>query len=292
MMDYKVFKKVVLERIGDLLPPIYAGCRPEIQVVRKINEQKDALVLNSDAKDRVFVTPTIYLDEVYEDFCKCQDLELVLYKMATVIMQYTGQFFPEEVGIDFCQKKDSIVMNLVNTARNKSLLDTVPHREVLDLAVIYRIIMRQGADGIDSVLVTNGLMKEMGLTLEEIHNIAYNNTMTIFSVEIVKMSDMFYVMTNNCNIHGATSMICREALAELASKIGESFYIIPTSIHEVLALPEKYGDIETLIAMLEEGNRVLIEDNEILSNSIYFYDFKSEILTKKASYINRWENMN
>ncbi|MCE2604079.1 DUF5688 family protein, partial [Pseudomonas aeruginosa] len=78
--------------------------------------------------------PNIYMDEMYELFQECQDLDRVLCKMAALIIHYTARFSTEELDLDLSKRKDFIVMNLINTRRNQELLKTVPHREVMDLS--------------------------------------------------------------------------------------------------------------------------------------------------------------
>ena len=63
------------------------------------------------------------------------------------------------------------------------------------------------------------------------------------------------MMTNEAKVHGATTMMYKDAVKVLAEKIGGDFYLIPSSIHEVMAIPEGTLDPKKLILMLEEGNR-------------------------------------
>lgn len=45
MMDYEVFREVVSERIKDFLPPIFSSYKVKINTVRKVNEEKEALIM-------------------------------------------------------------------------------------------------------------------------------------------------------------------------------------------------------------------------------------------------------
>lgn len=284
MMDYELFKEVIAERIKDFLPPGYMNHQVEINTVRKINQEKDTLIVRPGRTADIAAMPNIYMDEMYGFFLECQDLDRVLCKIAALIIHYTARFSADELDLDLSKRKDSIVMNLINTQRNQELLKTVPHKEVMDLSIIYRIIMGKEEQGMATVMVNNSIMEEMGLSQDELEQAAYENTGRLFPVEIFKLSDMLYVMTNEAKLHGATTMMYREAVELLAEKIGGDFYLIPSSIHEVMAVPKEKGNLKKLVRLLEEGNRVCTQDFEILSNSIYQYDQKQGTFQMAASY--------
>lgn len=284
MMDYEVFKQVIFERIKDFLPPVFNAYEVDITIVRKINQKKDALLLMPPKDNHIAAMPNIYLDEMYEEFQSKKDIEEVLRLIAAMIIHYTGSFKEEEVDLDFKSKKDSIVMNLINQERNRELLETVPHKDVMDLAIVYRIIMGQDDSGMATILVNRNIMKELELTEEELEELAYANTAKLFPIEIFRLSDLLYVMTNELKIHGATAMMYSQAVDVLAEKIGGNFFVIPSSIHEIMAVPEQESDAGTLVRMLEEGNRICSLEEEILSNTIYHYNRETKTFSMAASY--------
>lgn len=114
-------------------------------------------------------------------------------------------------------------MNLINTARNRELLEAVPHKDVMDLSVIYRIIMEKQGDGLATVLLNHELMKEMDISNEELERLAYENTARMFPVEIMKLAETLYVMTNRSKLHGATTMLYKDAVRQLADAVGAVF---------------------------------------------------------------------
>lgn len=291
MMDYEVFKSVITERIKDFLPLMFQDYKVENTIVRKVNQEKDTLLIMPQAETNLITMPNIYLDDMYEAFRECQDIEAVLRMIAGLVMQYTGSFAPEKVKMELKDKKDSIVMNLINTKRNRELLKTVPHRDVMDLSIVYRIIMQQAEYGLMTILVDDRIMEELGLTQEELENLAYANTGRMFPAEISRMADFLYVMTNNRKIHGATTMMCREAMDLLSDKIGGNFYLIPSSIHEIMAVPEHDSDAHSLALLLEEGNRICSTESEILSDTVYYYNTDRKEFTMVASCTAENENL-
>lgn len=286
MMDYEVFKAVVAKRIKAFLPPVFHTYKVETTVVRKVNEEKDTLLIMPPDEKNMVTMPNIYLDDMYRFFQEDEDMDELLRLIAALVVQYTGSFPRDEVNLQLKEKKDAIVMNLINTKRNQGLLREVPHRNIMDLSVIYRMIVRQEDTGLMTILVDNRIMEEMELTQEELERLAYANTSRMFPVEICKMADFLYVMTNRQKIHGATTMICREAMEQLAKQIGGNFYVIPSSIHEVMAVPEQDEDVENLVQLLKQGNRSCSTESEMLSQSIYYYDRGKKECSMAASYGN------
>lgn len=81
-----------------------------------------------------------------------------------------------------------------------------------------------------------------------------------------------YVVTNSCQINGAVSMVFEDILHGLAEATGTDLYILPSSVHEVIAVPADIGSPETLAEMVEEINLGQVPLNERLSNQVYYYE--------------------
>ena len=81
-----------------------------------------------------------------------------------------------------------------------------------------------------------------------------------------------YVISNNKGINGAVSMLYEDGLHELAEKLGSDLYIMPSSIHEVIAVSTDLGNPNELAAMVAEINMDQVALDERLSNQVYHYD--------------------
>ena len=88
-----------------------------------------------------------------------------------------------------------------------------------------------------------------------------------------------YVISNETRINGAVSMLYETELHELAEKLGSDLYILPSSIHEVIAVSATGGDPEELAQMVEDVNMGQVEIGERLSNQVYHYDKNLRQLT-------------
>ncbi len=81
-----------------------------------------------------------------------------------------------------------------------------------------------------------------------------------------------YVLTNDLRMHGAGCLLYDGLMQKCAKKLGGSFVIIPSSIHELLLIPESDSpDPEDLNAMVREVNQDCVAADEFLSDHIYHY---------------------
>lgn len=81
-----------------------------------------------------------------------------------------------------------------------------------------------------------------------------------------------YVLTNEIRCNGATCITYPDVLKNFAEKINSDFYIIPSSIHEVILVPKNNLDKTTFDEMINEVNESELEPVEILANHAYLYN--------------------
>ncbi len=88
-----------------------------------------------------------------------------------------------------------------------------------------------------------------------------------------------YILTNSVGINGATAMIYRDAIRNFADKLETDFYILPSSIHEVILVPyENSLSREELKDMVGEVNCTQVPVEEVLSNRVYIYRRKTNMI--------------
>ena len=73
-------------------------------------------------------------------------------------------------------------------------------------------------------------------------------------------------------INGAVSMLYEDKLYALAQQSGTDLYILPSSTHEVIALPASMESPEKLAQMVYDINMSQVALGERLSNQVYYYD--------------------
>jgi len=92
-------------------------------------------------------------------------------------------------------------------------------------------------------------------------------------------ADMF-VLTNISRINGAACMLYEDVLSNFANSIDSDLYILPSSIHEVIIVPQVNNlDKTELCQMVKEVNAEGVADDEILSDHVYVYNRTNHTIT-------------
>ena len=91
-----------------------------------------------------------------------------------------------------------------------------------------------------------------------------------------------YVAGNESKNYGAAVILYENFLANFARKMQCNFYILPSSIHEVILLPveNENDDISRLKEMVYEVNHTELSEEEILSDSLYMFNWENGNIIK------------
>lgn len=306
MMDYEIFKKVVEEKFLDYLPEEYQNRKIVVSPVEKVNCSLDGLVV-MDTKEGMHFSPTIYINYMYSDYQDTEDLEQVLKHWAHSFDEWSKQKLPFDVQTllsDECYVREHVVFQFINAEENQELLMDMPHREYLDLAIVYRFIVDIGENGITSVMIRNTVATMFGLTETQLFQFAAENTRRMFPpvvksmqtvikdllynsgldldsedveiledfLESIPQEEQLYVIGNPRNTNGAISILYEDVLYHLAQKVDSDLYIMPSSVHECIATSSKNGTVETFASMVESVNMSDVPLTDRLSNQVYYYD--------------------
>ena len=318
-LNYEEFKERIKDDIKDYMDEKYKDCEVVIRKVNKTNREVDGLNM-LDIPGLKNATPTLYVNDLYEKYEKTGDYEEVA-RMAAETMEYGIKSFNSQIKeecLDTSKLKDKVFFSLINAEQNRELLNTVPHREFEDLAIVYRWNIGSDSMGTYTNLVNNDLAEKEGLTENDLYNAANKNTKELFPVLVKNMNEVIseiifgdselsgemeeefkevmmetqdersmYVITNESKLFGAASMLYEEPLHELAEKIGSDLYILPSSIHEVIAVSADFGSPDEWAEMVYEINMDQVDINDRLSNQVYCYDKDLRTLRLATDTINK-----
>lgn len=85
-----------------------------------------------------------------------------------------------------------------------------------------------------------------------------------------------FVMSNRSKYHGAAALLNTKYLWDFAKEKKCGFYVIPSSIHEVILAPMRQSlSKEELSGLLREINAAQESGQEFLSNQVYCFDWES-----------------
>lgn len=304
MMNYEIFKGVVAEKFMEYMPEQYQGMRLRVEPINKVNKVLDGITLVGSGAGRS-VSPTLYINHMYEHYLETENLQEVLQSAARR-MDMAFKEMPEVGDVNLESAKDNIVFQVINTLQNEDMLKNMPHREFQDLSIIYRWVIKMDENGIQSSVIRNNLAKQLGMNEEQLFKCAVENTRRILPPTVKSMNDviremyisdgmpvedadmiiaempedkMMWVISNDRGINGAGSILYEDNLHKLAMKLETDLYILPSSVHECIAVSTNVGDPYELAEMVSEINmgQVALEDR--LSNQVYHYDKDARRLT-------------
>ena len=283
MLNEKEFYLYVEKNILNYLPEM-EGQKVMVQRVKK-NNQVSMMGL-SIGEQKNYLLPVLYLEPFYRNHLRGQQLEETMKEIASVYKGHQIGFYLDEDKVsDYEYIKKNLFYRIVNYEKNKELLKYTPHERFLDLAVTYRWAAYRNHDGMASALVRNKELLMWGITKDQMMKDARENTEKIFPpvmrkiqsvlpVHIIEEEIPLFVMSNGDYRNGASVILYKDILRELADCMEHNLYILPSSIHEVIILlDDEYAkDPEELARMVRETNRIVVDREEILSDHVYYYD--------------------
>ncbi len=298
MMDYEIFKELVAEQFLNYLPAGFKDFGIRLETVHKTNETLDGLAVVPPADRAGEIFPTVYVDHMYDDYVLGGDFRQALQN-ATEKWVEAYENVPEACrDFSLLGAEKRLMMELVNTEQNREMLAGMPHREFHDLSIIYRLVSGSDSTAVYSTMVSSGMADLMGMDEQQLYDAAFANTREMFQPQIKTMaeilqeifisegnpgelSDMLvgetepvetlYIITNEKRAFGAASMLYEDELHKLAESIGTDLYVLPSSIHEVIAVSTSMGSAEEMARMVCEVNAGQVSPEERLSDQVYLY---------------------
>lgn len=244
-------------------------------------------------KESDSVSPTIYLEEPFRRYRKgvpmrtIMDEIVALYERNAHHLKLDMDFFR-----DFSRVESGIYHKIINYQKNKKLLEDVPWFRWHDLAVTFYYVMEDAAIGRATITVHNNHLDLWGQSAEELYRIARRNMrqrmpdllvpMKALLEELLGMKPqdgdpLLYVLTNRDKIFGASAMLYSEKMKLLADGLASDLLILPSSVHEVLLLPDdRKQEYDYYRQMVKEVNMTQVDPEDILSFGLYRYNRMTE----------------
>ena len=307
MLNFEEFKVYVENHLKEYLPDDWANVEINpVQVKKNNGLVLDGLAVKSEDSN---IAPSIYLNGFFMEYQSGGELSRIMEEIADTAIAHQGPKEFENIGRDFKNfdfVKDKVIMVAVNAKENEEMLRDVPHAIGADLAIIYKVMLGDSGDGYGTITIHNDHMDFWGASQEQLHELALKNTPELLPARVQDMRDVMvgmfgmsndpeeageafpeevygdsmFVVSNSAKINGATVMFYpNNVLGRLAEKLEDDLYIIPSSIHETIAIRASGADPEALAEMVREVNDTQVSEQERLSYHVYHFDGKSGVLS-------------
>jgi len=292
-MELKEFIENIKIELGKIFPT------KEITIQKNLKnnsvEYEGIVVGNKNA----VMYPVIYLNDYYKDYISGREMNEILQDICSIINKNQHPDIDYRLIQDVPRMKQKICCKLINFEKNKLLLETAPHIRYLDLAIVFYSLMGVREEDSATVLINNDLAEWLEMDANALYELAIENTkrlqpywfQDIVSVvtesesEGISLSDrqvyastcgaLFYVLSNKEKNFGAAYILYLDILENIAEFLGGcDFYILPSSVHEVIILPSFLGESDGLKDMVKDVNRDVVLAEEVLSDNVYCFSYK------------------
>ncbi len=310
-MDFETFKENIAK---DLEQKLYEKTGREVSVelrtVEKMNETYEALAVKPEDS---IIGVNLNATSLYHQIEHGASYDSVVDGAVDVAENALTNHpeFDIDAFKDYANMKSTLAMEVVSAERNADLLQTVPHKDMEDMAVVYRFVLGDTAAGTGTILVTNQMLDNYGITAEQLHEDAMHNApeirplviegmgqvlarqmgvddLEMLGLNIPPEQEQMFVATVEGNVHGAGVIAYEDFMDKAAERVDGSFYILPSSVHELLIIPDNGKfDLRSLENMVKEVNATTVDPIDQLTDSVYHYDAEARVFELGEKFVER-----
>ncbi len=303
-MNISEFTRIVKEELPDFLPEEVASNLIIDDVeVSKMNDQKlHGLTFRPEGSN---AAPTIYIDDLYERHENGEDIGFLLVDLANRYADVRHTPEPPQIDLSWEGLRDNLTVRLMEKQRNTDYLRNMPYADVGNgLALTVDVNMPGDITGDWRIAVNHSILEQFGIDKEELFVTAMDNAVimdppvltdmsqALFSPEKENLldrngtldpgdvSNMYVLTTESANL-GASALFYPDVKEKAAELIGSGYYVLPSSVHETILVPDSAGINEKeLCDMVKQANRTVVEPKDVLSDSVYHFDRDTRDLVK------------
>ena len=295
-MDFKEFVNKLEQDLKDAMADISPGATVDVRSVEKLQEGSYTGITISPAGGNVGMN--LNANQLFDQMQDGQSYEGVLAVAVSTAERGLHDMPAVDVSelMNYEAAKKYLCFDVVGSDRNADMLEKVPHTDKENISMVYRLQLDSTENGAATVLITNAMMEQFGVTKEQLHADAMENaqeirpadfrTMAAVMAEMMgmpeeMMADMappMYVATNQDKVQGAAVMFYPDFMDQAAKELGGDIFILPSSVHEVLILPDDGNmNAQELKEMVTSINASEVSPEDRITDSVYHYDAQERI---------------
>lgn len=295
-LDYETFRQEVKKLVEEGLQE-KGDYSCSWQPVHKNNVTKTGLRI-SEAGSRVAVMA--YLELPYQDYLKGQPLSQISREIVGLSAERGFPDISTTQFNDYGEMKGKLRVHLVGREHNKAYLEEGPYKvHPMGAQILYAELENTG-EGRMGFHVTHEYLSVWDISEQEAFDAALENSQRKEPVWFRSLTggidsildgkdpgegpvhkEELYILSNASRDHGAAVLLYPGAPEEIHRKMEGDYYILPSSVHEVLVL-SKEADITPAVLrdMVVEVNQGLVPLEERLGDEIYEFQGRTGTLQK------------
>lgn len=294
-MNYQQFIKEVERRVKEKIKGNETMTVYIHTAVKNNGKERKGITVSEKG---IHISPTIYLEEYFQQFQEGKPIEEIVEKILQLYEEVKCSHPCEESLLqNYEELKGKFACKLIHRGKNEKLLNDIPYVPWMDLAIVVFVLLEVSPYGTATVLVRKEHLEIWGLTEAQLFDEAKKNTPILLPYQFCPMrkllreicpyavdegeeeEESLYVLSNKLRSFGAASMLYEGILEKVGQKLGENYYILPSSIHEVIVVPESKSPVkQDLEEMVREINETQVEEEEVLSDRVYYFSRKENRL--------------
>ena len=263
----------------------------------KNNITKTGLMISEKGKP---VSLTVYFEQSYQEYLGGRPLSDISKEIIELSVERGYPDISMMQLKDYGKMKEKLRVRLVGKERNEAYLEEGPYQVHPMGAEIVYVELQRTKEGAMGMHVTHQNLREWGVSTSEIFEAALENSQREESVSFRSMTaevasilgteapeegtlnkKELHVLSNQSRDHGAAVLLYPGVLEEVHRKMEGDYYILPSSVHEVLVLSKESGFTPAeLRKMVMEVNREQVVPEERLGNEVYEFQGETGILQK------------
>ena len=263
------------------------------------------------------VGPVIYMEPYREAATDGRPMSEIMREIADIAsrsMDKTELIGSLDYG-DYESVKEFLSVTLINGRDNRQMLSHMPHRQMEDLALVLELKFPM-EEGIGSIKVSRELTELWAVDTDTLFAQAQENSLKAEPPSLHRMEDtmlslafdrdaaenllenpapeeapsQLYVLSNMSKNKGAAVLSYPGVLEKADQLFPKGFYILPSSIHELLIVPKSPEiDPRELGEMVRAVNRAEVAKEEQLSDRVYEYDREAGMIRQVPESIRQKE---
>ena len=180
-MEFNQFVDEVKGRIKQFLPIEYEDAQVRIEEVKKLNENYLGITV---LKENQVIAPTFNLNQLYKMYQSDPEVSMgsILRSITELVLDVPEQFNPKSI-TEYENAKKKLFIRVSSAEKNEEMLQNVPHQMREDLAITYHLAIRIDDIGVGSTTITNDILKRYGISEEQLHADAMENSPNVRPID-------------------------------------------------------------------------------------------------------------
>ena len=236
--------------------------------------------------------PTFYMEDLHETYLNGTAIEDIAEGMIEFAKENSRAVIPNGIDVaDYESVRKHLGLMVIGAEGNREYLKTLVHEviEGLGLALV-PIVFINDEDSTGCIKIKKEFLMAWKVTAQEVMEEAKQNSARVMPPTFRLMSDVLrentdlnldnlcvpeeaelFVVSNRHYAYGASVAFYPGFLESIGKALGTDFYVLPSSINELILLRDLGQDPLELLQTVKIVNRTQLPPEEVLADAVFYY---------------------